>query len=359
MVVPFEILLKPNHGPIGTAVTAAAGGRLCDGTVTFRWKDSDEPWSATEEVDGVYNATSTVAAQLAPGAHDVAAECNVFEGSPDFTWRPATFTVVPLELGIQPNRGPVGTSVRATARGFSCPEVVFIWSGESDGTRAPVHLDVATATVTVPDDFSPEPHELSVRCDPANDQQASATFTLTPAAVAGLTLTSDHGPTGSTLTATATGFTCPTVAFAWDRRAAAGTAPVDGNGSAVLALEVPADFEAERHVLAAQCDPLTVQRASATFDVDPMPRPAAARSATWWWWVIAALAVSLLVVVPLGTQRRGRRWVRDHLRVVAGAAADQPVRVREWSGNAASPDVVMRIEVHPAAGRHVLEEPDP
>ena len=99
--------------------------------------------------------------------------------------------------------------------------------------------------------------------------------------------------------------------------------------------------------------PLVVPPAAPTSRVEPFP---------WFWPVVIALlllsaALLLGLLLLLGTQaRKGRKWVRAHVRAVVGAAPPAGVEVLESRTDHSAPPCVVRLESHADSGLQVLEE---
>jgi hypothetical protein len=77
-----------------------------------------------------------------------------------------------------------------------------------------------------------------------------------------------------------------------------------------------------------------------------------------WPWLIAALillGVGLLTVLG-GRVSHGQKWVRAHVRAVAGIAPDVDVEVMESRSDRSATTCVVRMEPHADSGTQILEE---
>ncbi|HEU4948070.1 MAG TPA: hypothetical protein VFT31_13035 [Kribbella sp.] len=237
--------------------------------------------------------------------------------------------------------------------------VVFLWHGEDEAARSPLDsFGSAAVTITVPDDFPAQRHDLVARCEQDATQQAMAWFTVSEEmeTLPALRLDPTTGAPGAQLTARASGFDCAgqDVVLLWHGEDEAARSRLDSFGAAAVTITVPEEFPDQRHDLVARCSRDDTQQASAWFTVTRI-EPV---SQSWAWVVAIALVIGLVLALVWLRLRRGPRWVRAHVRVVPGAAAGAGMRITKFRPRPSPPDVVVRIEPHADPGTHTLKELD-
>jgi hypothetical protein len=240
------LALTPNHGGSGTSFDAAATGfGPCD-SVSFQW-DGVELRSVYVDTDGPVVATLQVPASASAGEHQVTVPC----GNAPLL---ATFKVTAPEnpaLALTPARGGPATQATATPTGFGpCRAMSFQWDGKPLPT-SPVGSDSLMVNFAVPTNALAGDHKVTATCGNAS---APATFTVVPAPKPTLTLETGHGPDGSHLTASGTGFACGdgNVQLLWDDDMRLTDAP-SGTFSAVP-LTIPLGASTGGHMVVASCE---------------------------------------------------------------------------------------------------------
>jgi len=190
----ITISISPTSGRIGTIMTVNGTYATPGKNVTILW-DSVPVDNTTAQTDGTYSYDLTVPPSGA-GAHvitvlDVESANNASE----------TFTVLPIEISIDPDSGPVETEVTISG---SCAtpvaNVTILWDSvevanvttSADGTYAYL--------LTVPPSVNGEHTITAVDLESTNN--ASDTFTV----VALITLGPEDGLVGDVVSVTGTGF---------------------------------------------------------------------------------------------------------------------------------------------------------
>ncbi len=202
----------------------------------------------------------------------------------------------PERLRLEPDTGPAGTEVQATATGYECRgDVVFLAEGDEVARAATREEGTATQTLTVPEDTAAGRYALVAQCETDASQSDAAQFTVTS--------------------------TAPTT---------------NGNGQ-----------QTDGPVPPGPNPPGPVEPSGSAWDP------------TSWWPAAVLLALLLAVSLQALRLRRGRRWPQMHVRAVPGAAATAGVQTNQTPTDPSSPDVVVRIEPHADPGTQTINEVDP
>jgi hypothetical protein len=256
---PPTLTLTPQKGDPQTRITAAITHfRAC--------RDSDSPrdvairamslqWDATPLAysnPSTVNGDQDLKLQFSVPAGASAGEHHVTVGCANAPLL-ATFTVTAPEtpsLAVTPAQGGPGMQATATPTGFgACRAMSFQWD-RKPLLASPVDSDTLAVNFAVPKDASPGDHNVTATCE---NTSAPTTFTVVPATKPTLTLDTGHGPGGSTLTASGSGFACGdgNVALLWDGQARLTDAP-SGMFSAVP-LTIPSGASPGGHTVMAAC----------------------------------------------------------------------------------------------------------
>ena len=211
---PPTLTLAPEKGDPQTRITAAITHfRACGDSnslrevsipaISLQWDATPLTSSNPSTVNGDKDLKLEfpVPAGASAGEHQV----TVFCGNARL---PATFTVTAPQnpaLALTPAQGGPGTQATATPTGFgACRAMSFQWDGRPLPT-SPVGSDSLVVNFAVPKDASAGDHKVTATC---GNTSAPTTFTVVPAPKPTLTLDTGHGPGGSHLTASGTGFAC-------------------------------------------------------------------------------------------------------------------------------------------------------
>ena len=245
-----NLILGPTSGIAGSSFTESATGFAAGETVDFFFNGFFVD-SATADGAGDCSATDIVPA-VTPGSYSVVAF-----GLASSLSSAATFTVTPTlsatpTLTLSPMSGPSGSSVTESATGFLPGETVgFSFLGGADANGVPLVSAVAdssgdcTATLTVPA-VTAGFYNIGAYGE-TSGQGASAQFVATPT----LTLSPSSGPSGSSFTVSAIGFTeYEVVSFSIDGNAI-GSGITDANGDCSAAVTVPSWLAPGSHTVSA------------------------------------------------------------------------------------------------------------
>jgi hypothetical protein len=218
--------------------------------VSFLWDgrhqiDSD----ATDPATNGVSAELVVPDGTGAGAHEVRASCRDGHSTAEFT---VVVPETPPTLTLIPAQGASGTSFTATAAGFGAcvgGDVSFRWD---DKPLQPASSGADGAfTFAVPDDTSSGDHKVTATCGSA---QAPATFTVVAAPKPTLSLDTGHGPGGSQLMASGTGYACGDgdVQLLWDDDIRLTYAPSDTFSA--VPLPIPSQAPLGVHTVVASCE---------------------------------------------------------------------------------------------------------
>jgi hypothetical protein len=246
------LALTPAQGGPATQVTATATGFGACRAMSFYW-DLGTPQASPVGGDSLV-VTFAVPKDAAAGTHKVTARCGDSAA-------PATFTVAPIPvtgagnppgnpaLALTPAQGGPATQVMATPTGFgACGPMSYQWD---DGPLQPSPVGGLVVNFAVPKDAAAGAHTVTARC---GGSSAPATFTVVSAPKPALTLNTGHGPGGSQLMASGTGFACGdgNVQLFWDSDTRLADAS-SGVFSAVP-LTIPSDASTGGHIVVASCE---------------------------------------------------------------------------------------------------------
>jgi hypothetical protein len=250
------LTLTPAQGGQATQATATATGFevLCARTMSFHWDDQTLPTSPVGSDPRVVNFT--VPKDAPAGAHTVKATCGHQSAPATFTVVLAPIPVTPPDnpaLTLTPAQGGPATQATATATRFgACGSMPLQWQWDRATLQtSPVGSDPLVVNFTVPKDAAAGAHIVTATC---GNPSATATFTVVSAPKPALTLDTGHGPGGSHLTASGTGFACGdgNVQLLWDRD----TPLADASSGMFSAVEltIPSDASTGAHLVAASCE---------------------------------------------------------------------------------------------------------
>jgi hypothetical protein len=239
---PPAVNLTPDTGDPGSSATANAENLDCD-TATADW-DNSKPLPRAVVESGHAAIHFTVPTDAKPGSHTVTVTCGQ-------THIPNTFNVLePPRLVLEPQQGAPGKRFQATVTGLdACGPVQYRWD---DTPLEPVSGAADPApTFMVPADASATEHTVTATCV-GTPRHAPAPFTVVAAAKPVLNLLTGHGAPGDRVTASGSGFACPTgdVRLLWD----GDDVPTHASpGAFTVQLTVPASAPGVRTVTAS-CD---------------------------------------------------------------------------------------------------------
>lgn len=273
------LTLTPDRGepgePFTATVTAAYPGVSLGrcGRITFRWGTDVSLPGDVHDGGAEVSLNTAVPAGASPGEYQVTATCGLGGQVA------APFTVpAPATLTLAPGRGAPGTPVTGTVTGFEAcatgaQSVSLQWDDEPLDA-SPAATGGRVIGFEVPAGATAEVHRVIATC---GDERAEAPFTVVATERPTLRLDRDHGPGGTRLTASGSGFACGDglVALRWD------DVPVgDGqSGTFSVPLTVPRDASPGVHTVAASCsnDPGIGARQSFTVtdSAPPDTQPAA------------------------------------------------------------------------------------
>jgi hypothetical protein len=200
--------LNPGQGPVGTSVIATAS-RFAPGDSIQLMFNGSQLNSGTADSNGSASLSFTVP-NLPAGQYAVQVTGRLGgSASANFTINGPTPTPTPTPLAggfsMSPSQGPVGTSVTVNVQGFVPGDtVILVFNGAQvgDSQKADTSGDVSF-TFVVPNLAPGQYQVIPVGQQPGGP--GSGTFTIT--SVAGLALSPQQGPSGTSVTANATGFT--------------------------------------------------------------------------------------------------------------------------------------------------------
>ncbi|CAM5731316.1 hypothetical protein MAUB1S_02480 [Mycolicibacterium aubagnense] len=206
--------LAPPHSAAGTQVTATISGfDYCVDAPHLLWD------GGRQSAD---NGLTFTVPDGPPGGHTVTAVCRLLDGAR--TVASAPFTVDATEkatLTLDPGRGPAGSQVTATPKGFGvCLEAPHLqWDDQPLAAKA-VDPVIGSLAFTVPDGPATA-HTVTAVCGAPRKTtvMAAAPFAVVETPKPTLTLSALKGTAGTQLTATGTGFACPdggNVRLFWD-----------------------------------------------------------------------------------------------------------------------------------------------
>jgi hypothetical protein len=246
------LTLTPAQGGPATQGTATATGFGACRAMSYAWDDG--PLQPSAVGGPVINFTVPKAAPA--GAHTVKATCGTSSAPATFTVVLAPIPVTPPDnpaLTLTPVQGGPATQATATATGFeACGAMPFQWQWDRGTLQtSPAGSDPLVVNFRVPKDAAAGAHTVTATCGTSS---APATFTVVSAPKPALTLDTGHGPGGSHLTASGTGFACGdgNVQLLWDRDTPLADAS-SGMFSAVP-LTIPLDASTGGHMVVASCE---------------------------------------------------------------------------------------------------------
>jgi hypothetical protein len=253
------VTLTPAQGGPATQTTATATGFACD-AMSVQWQWDDGPLQ-TPPVGGLV-VNFAVPKGAPAGAHTVRATCGNptakgGSGAGSNNSATATFTLTAPDntpktpaVTLTPAQGGPATQTTATATGYACDAMSVQWQWD-DGPLQTPPVGGLVVNFAVQKGAAAGAHTVRATC---GDSSATATFTVVSASKPALTLNTGHGPGGSHLTASGTGFACGdgNVQLLWDGDTRLADAS-SGVFSAVP-LTIPSDASTGGHMVAASCE---------------------------------------------------------------------------------------------------------
>ncbi|WP_158942448.1 hypothetical protein [Streptomyces sp. ERV7] len=298
-------------------------------------------------------------------------------------------------LTLDPDHGPVGTSIDVQGTGFTqCSAKSVDLYVVEDGTTIASGIPVASNgdfsyTEIVREKTTPKTYTFRAACTGEPGIYADAVLVVESPANPVLTLAPTQDAKGATVQADGTGFTCPDVDFQWDSGDPPfATTPVPDSRAFTAEITVPADAEPGAHTIRAVCTADPDQYAEAPFTVTDEDGTETGGTQTGGTdtggtqtggtdtgstggtdnagavaWVVApaslgaALILAVAAAVYFGRLHRGPRWVRGHVRATlrpAAATAD----LTEQSPSGEPPTRTIRLDPHADPGSASIDEVD-
>jgi len=191
--VNATLTITPSSGPVGTLVTFEGTGFAPNNAMAVNWSGGLVACSSTTNSAGQFTCTYTIP-NATYGPHEFYAQDKVSAN--------ANFTVTP-QLVVTPTSGLSGTPVSLTATGFAgSSSLTITWSGGD--TTACSGTTTATGSLTcgftVPSGSTGGLYSFTAT--DALDHSAVASFSVSTS----LLISPNHGPAGTTVTFTGSGF---------------------------------------------------------------------------------------------------------------------------------------------------------
>jgi hypothetical protein len=235
VVTPAPVGSADAKGPVGTQITVEGSGFTPGATVAIQWDNA----ALSPSVTTTASSSGTISVSfVAPASKNGAHTIKAVEGSNVAT----TNFDITANITLDPSEGGYNDTITATFTGFKANSTITatIKSGSKTYkitmTPATVQADAngsATATFAV----SPVPAgDWTIEAQGTSGESASATLTITPKLILGVTT----GSAGDIISVTGTGFAASrSVTFTYGGAAISNSATSDANGSFTYQFTVP------------------------------------------------------------------------------------------------------------------------
>ncbi|WP_394316487.1 hypothetical protein [Streptomyces noboritoensis] len=305
------LTLDPDHGSVGTPIDVQGTGfAQCSAKTVDLYVVNGRAIASAIAVaeNGDFSYKEVVPDPTTPDTYTFRAACT---GEPDI-YADAALVVespAPPVLTLDPERGAMSATLKATGTGFRCPEVDFRWDGGEPpfGSAAVDESGSFTTEITVPADAQSGEHTVRAACTAYPEQYDESTFTVT-----------DNGTNSGTSNGTNNGTSNGTNN---------GTSNGTNNGTSNGGTNGGGD-----------------QSVAVGWVVGPAS-------------LGAALILALAAAAYFGRLHRGPRWVRSHVRATlrpAAATAD----LTELHPSGEPPTRTVRLDPHADPGSTDIEDVD-
>lgn len=209
-----KITISSSSGPVGTQITVAGNGFDGSSTITLTWDGTDTSRTTNSNTSGSFSSLSYTIPTTTGGAHNINAH-----DSAGHTATNIVFTITPT-ISISSTSGHAGDTTILSGDGFAgTSTITVVWKGSdtSTTTTSASNGTFAGLVFTIPITETPGTYTITAH-DTVPNQAPNKNYTVVTATTPVITLSTNKGPSGSTITISGNGFSvlATTATIRWD-----------------------------------------------------------------------------------------------------------------------------------------------
>jgi len=254
-----KITLSSSSGPVGTQITVSGTGFNGSSTITLTWDGTDTSSTTQSNASGSFSSLNYTIPTTTGGNHNINAHDNA-----GHTAANVVFTITPT-ISLSSTSGHAGDTTTLSGDGFAgSSTITVVWNGSdtSTTTTSAPNGTFSGLVFTIPLTATPGTYTITAH-DTVPNQAPNKNYTVVAATTPVITLSSNKGPSGSTITISGNSFSplASTVTIRWDGANTSTTCPLSGGSFSDCSFTIPS-ADVGDHTIAAR-DNATIPNTSA------------------------------------------------------------------------------------------------
>lgn len=254
-----KINISSSSGPVGTQITVSGNGFDGSSTITLTWDGTDTSRTTSSNAAGSFSSLSYTIPTTTGGAHNI----NTHD-SAGHTAANVVFTITP-RVFISSTSGHAGDTTTLSGDGFAgLSTITVVWNGSdtSTTTTSASNGTFSDLVYTIPITTAPGTYTITAH-DSIPNQAPNKNYTVVDVTTPVITLSSNRGPSGSTITISGNSFSAlaSTATIRWDGADTSTTCTLTAGSFSNCPFTIPSATVAD-HTIAAR-DNATIPNTSA------------------------------------------------------------------------------------------------
>lgn len=244
-----KITISQSSGPVGTSITVSGNGFNGSSTITLTWDGTDTSRTTITNSSGSFSSLSYTIPTTTGGGHNINAH-----DSAGHTATNVVFTITPT-VSISSTSGHAGDTTTLSGDGFAgTSTITVVWKGSdtSTTTTSASNGTFSGLVFTIPLTETPGTYTITAR-DNIPNQAPNKNYTVVAATTPVITLSSNKGPSGSTITISGSGFSvlATTATIRWDGSSTSTTCSLSSGSFSNCSYTIPSATVGD-HTIAAR-----------------------------------------------------------------------------------------------------------
>jgi len=244
-----KITISSSSGPVGTQITISGTGFDGSSTITLTWDGTDTSSTTNSNTSGSFSSLNYTIPTTTGGNHNVNAH-----DSAGHTATNVVFTITPT-ISISSISGHAGDTTTLSGDGFAgSSTITVVWNGSdtSTTTTSAANGTFSGLVFTIPLTSTPGTYTISAH-DTVPNQAPNKSYTVVAATTSVITLSSNKGSSGSTITISGNGFStlALTATIRWDGSNTSTTCALSAGSFSNCSFTIPSATVAD-HTIAAR-----------------------------------------------------------------------------------------------------------